>query len=355
MLSFALTVHRAQGQTLEYVHVDCASFFAAGQLGVSIGRVKTKAGLRVRNLNRYAANLKHLPCVYQCYDQESSTEPMYDLSCCNANISMPISAQSNPTSFDEPQTTTTDDFEIDIELPKLQHPWSIDDFLIQNKGSSFLSCVSVDFIHSIRFEEHVQFLYFKVYEITLLPFGTSKPQQWNTVCASINQFLIGDLLLNVCRMLFQTNDISKQNNKLSTKLMLWLLDNHIDKKTMEIVDIQTEKAETKNMENYSAGKAKIRYLAGACVCKISKKLKDSVLSNIGKTSKKSKITRKFDYKMQVMLKIFRINENEAPQDDSMNEISSKQGPSRGLTIINDEVLTFFLNLNTLLQKKTTFE
>ena len=50
--------------------------------------------------------------------------------------------------------------------------------------------------------------------------------------------------------------------------MLWLLDNHIDKKTMEIVDIQTEKAETKNMENYSAGKAKIRYLAGACVCKI---------------------------------------------------------------------------------------
>lgn len=81
-----------------------------------------------------------------------------------------------------------------------------------------------------------------------------------------------------------------------------------------------------------------------------KKLKDSVLSNIGKTSKKSKITRKFDYKMQVMLKIFRINENEASQDDSMNEISSKQDPSRGLTIINDEVLTFFLNLNTITEE-----
>ena len=85
-LSFVLTVHRAQVQTLEYVDVDCASFFAKGQLGVAIGRVKTKAGLRVRNLNRYAANLKHSPCVYQFYDQESTTEPMYDLSCCNANI-----------------------------------------------------------------------------------------------------------------------------------------------------------------------------------------------------------------------------------------------------------------------------
>jgi hypothetical protein len=36
-LSFVLTVHRAQVQTLEYVDVDCASFFATGQLGVAIG------------------------------------------------------------------------------------------------------------------------------------------------------------------------------------------------------------------------------------------------------------------------------------------------------------------------------
>jgi hypothetical protein len=128
-------------------------FAAAGQLGVAIGRVETKACLRVRNRNRYAANLKHSPL----YDQESSTEPMYDLSCCNANILMPISAQSNLTSFEEPQTTTTDDFEIDIELPKLQHPWSIDESLIQNKGSSFPSCVTDDLFHSIIFEEHVQF------------------------------------------------------------------------------------------------------------------------------------------------------------------------------------------------------
>jgi hypothetical protein len=53
--------------------VDCASFFARGQLGVAIGRVKTKAGLRGRNLNRYAANLKHSPCVYQFYDLHEMT------------------------------------------------------------------------------------------------------------------------------------------------------------------------------------------------------------------------------------------------------------------------------------------
>jgi ATP-dependent exoDNAse (exonuclease V) alpha subunit len=35
MLAFAMTVHRAQGQTLQYVDIDCYSFFAAGQMGVA--------------------------------------------------------------------------------------------------------------------------------------------------------------------------------------------------------------------------------------------------------------------------------------------------------------------------------
>ena len=39
MLAFAMTVHRAQGQTLQYVDIYCYSFFAAGQMGVAVGRV----------------------------------------------------------------------------------------------------------------------------------------------------------------------------------------------------------------------------------------------------------------------------------------------------------------------------
>ena len=35
-LAFALTVHRAHGQTKDKIEIDCYSFFAAGQLGVAL-------------------------------------------------------------------------------------------------------------------------------------------------------------------------------------------------------------------------------------------------------------------------------------------------------------------------------
>lgn len=56
ILAFALTVHRAQGQTLHHVEVDCYSFFAPGQMGVAIGRVVTTSGLRILNFNQKAAS-----------------------------------------------------------------------------------------------------------------------------------------------------------------------------------------------------------------------------------------------------------------------------------------------------------
>ena len=36
-LAYAVTVHRAQGQSIDYLEVDCFSFFAPGQMGVALG------------------------------------------------------------------------------------------------------------------------------------------------------------------------------------------------------------------------------------------------------------------------------------------------------------------------------
>ena len=76
-----MTVHRSQGQTLDNVEVDCASFFAPGQMGVAIGRAVCKNGLRVLNFNSVAANLKHSPLVYNFYER-NSVPPRPDRSCC---------------------------------------------------------------------------------------------------------------------------------------------------------------------------------------------------------------------------------------------------------------------------------
>ena len=58
-LSFALTVHKAQGQTLQHVIVDCRDFFAAGQLGVAVGRARSLAGLQVINYSSEIGKTTH--------------------------------------------------------------------------------------------------------------------------------------------------------------------------------------------------------------------------------------------------------------------------------------------------------
>jgi ATP-dependent exoDNAse (exonuclease V) alpha subunit len=60
-------VHKAQGQTLDCVEVDCYSFFAPGQMGVAVGRSVTKDGLRVVNFNLQDAKLKHPEEIYAFY------------------------------------------------------------------------------------------------------------------------------------------------------------------------------------------------------------------------------------------------------------------------------------------------
>ncbi|XP_014679135.1 PREDICTED: ATP-dependent DNA helicase PIF1-like [Priapulus caudatus] len=45
LLAFAMTIHKCQGMTLSSVEVHCQHIIAAGQLGVAVGRVTSRAGL----------------------------------------------------------------------------------------------------------------------------------------------------------------------------------------------------------------------------------------------------------------------------------------------------------------------
>ena len=93
----------------------------------------------------------------------------------------------------------------------------------------------------------------------------------------------------------------------------------------------------------SCRERKIRYIAGACIQRIGKRIRESVLRKVGKTSKKSTIVRKLEYKKQSLLKNFRICEQDLDvNQDSMAEIEFKQGPSRGLNNCQWPCIWFFL-------------
>ena len=79
-LGFALTMHKAQGMTLEAVVVHCKGIFQAGQMSVGIGRVRSSKGLR---LEGYKAGLctQHRSYVTEYYRMPSKNLSP-NLKCC---------------------------------------------------------------------------------------------------------------------------------------------------------------------------------------------------------------------------------------------------------------------------------
>ncbi|WAR29169.1 PIF1-like protein [Mya arenaria] len=53
-LCYAITVHKAQGMTLDRAEVDCRQMFQSGQIAVAMGRVKSPDGLLVVNFTKDA-------------------------------------------------------------------------------------------------------------------------------------------------------------------------------------------------------------------------------------------------------------------------------------------------------------
>lgn len=203
---------------------------------------------------------------------------------------------------------------------------------------------------------HLNFLYAKITEMIRDQPKTN--QQWSQSFNRLNTFLISDQYVSSIKMLFESDSVTKVQNKFSTKLALWLLEKEIAKRADSIVKKQAEKVASMEIdyELSSAAKEKIRYLAGACLQRISKRIRESVLRSVGKSSKKSRTIRKLEYKKQAMLRNFRISEQDVDvNDDSMIEIESKQGSSRGLTIVDEPMYNFFVMLNQETQKNLSKE
>ena len=98
-LAFALTVHKAQGLTLDRVCIDCRNMTNSGQIGVSVGRAKAKKGLRIMNFNKYLVR-PHPQSVSEYYKGVSA--PLKDdCTCCkNADSSSSIGEEEQLKSND---------------------------------------------------------------------------------------------------------------------------------------------------------------------------------------------------------------------------------------------------------------
>ncbi|KAK3102031.1 hypothetical protein FSP39_008246 [Pinctada imbricata] len=282
ILAFALTVHRAQGQTLEYLQIDCKSFFAAGQMGIAVGRATKKAEVQILNFNEEAAFLKHKDCVYEFYERVSL--PALDNKTCCKNEhdqSIEISKETNPVDDEiievldnlkqvenEPDLDLTTEY---TELPTRECPFQLSESIQTNKDATFLCTVSVEKVLSPEFVNYQTFIYGKIYEI-LNSQKRETSQHWNAAYSAVNRFILSDIHRNKCQQVYKHSKMTNDENKLSTRLVMWLKDKEIQRKSDDIVQqqltqLQEQSSSTSPSSLSSAGKAKLRYVAGCCLHK----------------------------------------------------------------------------------------
>lgn len=163
ILAFALTVNRAQGQTLRFVEIATYSFFAPGQMGVAVGRATSTDGLRIVNLNRKAAYTKNPDVVYEFYDRHFSD--FLDMLCCSKH-SLHLSTDTNASedTDDGPNSSSTLTIVTDLgtsyhdeEFPQLESPWEIGKFITEHEHLPFMANFTETFFQSDSFRKHYNF------------------------------------------------------------------------------------------------------------------------------------------------------------------------------------------------------
>ncbi|KAL3841440.1 hypothetical protein ACJMK2_019590 [Sinanodonta woodiana] len=398
-LAYAITVHRAQGQSLDRLEIDCYSFFSPGQMGVSVGRATSKEGLRILNYNPKAARLKHPQGVYDI-DSYVGVEQKEDISCCKvqntpemqwddtmshriANADAEIKTETEGQECAKgtccADTRSEDDGQAMIDKANqyisvrpscskqtdlVNCPFSLNAYINKLKLSND-KCLSVSpEARSRLLIAHTDSLYARVSAWMDKDLKTSA--SWSNVYKLAHAFLTSDEHINMCRILFQVEVISKEQNKFSSKLLMWLLEMKIQTIESDIkqkqakgyhdipVDLSTA-ADTLT----PAAKGKIRYVAGACIHKIKDRLRQCVIRNTGRFDEESKFKRRVDYLKQQLLLKLRIEEAEIKTitnlPHSLCEIEYRQGKSRGLSHVRDDVFLFFVKLNSHIQSKLVEE
>ncbi|CAC5389967.1 PIF1 [Mytilus coruscus] len=111
-LAFALTVHKAQGLTVDRISIDCTQMNQFGQIAVAIGRCTTKKGLHITNFSKRL--LRNPPCnILEFYGKEQYL-PKVDWSCCKKHLPEVLETCSQEyeelfTPFEDITETLSDD------------------------------------------------------------------------------------------------------------------------------------------------------------------------------------------------------------------------------------------------------
>ncbi|XP_062584328.1 uncharacterized protein LOC134246079 [Saccostrea cucullata] len=329
-LAFSITIHKAQGLTLDRIEVDGDNIFSPGQLGVAIGRTTIKRNLRIINFNPNSV-LKHNSQVYEFCDNNVCIDFNEDLKCCKIELSATTGKQDQHCveliTYDVDEENQLSDFSHD-EIQEIDR----------------LCTAESNEVSLTNFENNLKTEIMDIFQKVHTTGGENlktNSKSWTCYYSEVYKFSTSEKYKKLVEAYFGRK-ATTQEFQLCRNIFDQVSSSIIEEHTSHLAISQAGKGDsTMTISDTSHGK--IRYIGGACVAKSKFHFMNLTRKSLYKNKDKSSNS----YLKVKMLDHLCIKDSliSSKYPKSLLETERKQNISHGLTIVTDSVFEFFLELS----------
>ena len=182
--------------------------------------------------------------------------------------------------------------------------------------------------------------------------ASTKTASWAKLYGCFRKYVTSEPFLTTCKTMWKTDMLTREQNKICSRIMMNKL---IEEKAQVISNAQENKMAQNIQDTEDQGltaiySAKLRYIIGAAIACIKQRIEKSLTSKL--ISPRTESIRKYLDLQNKMLASSRVKESEIAATtvlpESLSYIDFKQGPTRGLTYVKDQLFQFSLMLHKLI-------
>ena len=362
-LGYAVTVHKAQGRSLDNVVIDSSTFWRPGQLGVAVGRATNKEGLQLNTYNKYAATLKHPQCVLDFYN-ERSLLMRQSLTCCNKNTLHEETRLHRPTvnvdnannknyvgnDADYMNTVNLICFPYDVneyvkskiaEMPSVTHIQRDQIQLLAEAGEMQSFHIFLNQSYSLIYD------LFHKYKV----FVKKSKCNWCQMCAHLHNIFASQGYKENVLKAFQTPVLKRNENSICTRLTFDILQMIAEDEASKVKKDRLKEFLEKNDEepNFDClDLSTLRYIAGASIHAVMSKVKELSMNNIMNDKYKARLNHRKNQLASKLVASKSQLDSECIEPQSLLKLIERD--RGGLLYVTDSCFIFFKMLLVKIRK-----